>query len=234
MIVFPKNWYQDYKKVADPNYVYDITETLKDILSSIGVNHLAYSGGIDSTVILAILSSIYDKVYTYTISSRPDHPDVVHAKIGASFFNSTHTEFIVKPTQHDNDKFMGDNAVRQLFENVENYTDSIICCDGIDEFMCGYYDHMSGGLPTYYDYIDKLLPLHFVPLNISSKNVKVYIPYLDKSLIMLYKYIPIESKVDKYCRKKIMVKIAESLLVPTEIINRNKYGFCDAFREVNK
>lgn len=42
------------------------------------------------------------------------------------------------------------------------------------------------------------------------------------------------AKVDRNTRKKLMVKTAEYLEVPREIIERNKYGFCDAFRAANK
>ena len=41
--------------------------------------------------------------------------------------------------------------------------------------------------------------------------------------------VQIRAKVDYTNTKKIMTKIAKHLNVPDKFINRNKYGFCDAF-----
>jgi asparagine synthetase B (glutamine-hydrolysing) len=236
MIVYPDNWKKDYSGYSD--YDIDIGPivelVLKDAIRYINVNHLAYSGGIDSTVMLALLRQIYSKVHTYTISSRKDHPDAAFARLGSEKYETDHHEFIVEPTKVETDKFMGDNAVRQFFENVSEHTDKIITCDGVDEFMCGYYDHMDGTQETYERYLRQLTPNHLIPLNDASKDIRVYVPYLDRGMMYIYRNIPLDAKVDGTTRKKIMVKIAEYLEVPREIIERNKYGFCDAFREEDK
>ncbi|GAJ00019.1 unnamed protein product, partial [marine sediment metagenome] len=36
-------------------------------------------------------------------------------------------------------------------------------------------------------------------------------------------------KVDRKCRKKLMVEIAKGK-IPNEVINRRKYGFCDVLK----
>lgn len=236
MIVYPDNWKKDYGYYAD--YDIDVApiveRIIKDVIRYINVNHLAYSGGIDSTIMLAILRQIYKKVYTYTISSRGDHPDILFARFGSVRYDTEHHEFIVEPTNVETDKFNGDNAVRQFFENVSKHTDKIITCDGVDEFMCGYYAHRDCTKETYEYFLNALTPNHLIPLNDASKDVKVYVPYLDRGMMYIYRNIPLDAKVDEINRKKIMVKIAEYLGIPREIIERNKYGFCDAFREVNK
>ncbi len=236
MIVYPKNWKKDYINYAD--YDMDVgpvvERLLKDVIYYINVNHLAYSGGLDSTIMLALLKQTYKTVHTYTISSRDDHPDVLFARFGSEKYETTHHEFIVEPTKADTDKFNGDNAVRQFFENVSEYTNKIITCDGVDEFMCGYYDHMNGTQKTYEHYLSRLTPDHLIPLNDASKKVRVYVPYLDGGMIYVYRSIPLAAKADENNRKKLMVRIAQYLGVPREIIERNKYGFCDAFRETDK
>lgn len=240
MIIYPKDWKKDYGTLAEPRFDVDgiidvvpLIDLLYDILYDIDVRHIAYSGGIDSTVILCLLSHLFEDVSTYTISSREDHPDVLSARLGSERYGTKHHEFIVEPNIDVSDRFLGDNAVRQLFESVQDYTDEIICCDGIDEFMCGYYDHQQHE-GVYAAYLERLLPDHLVPLNNSSKYTKVYLPYLDNDLIDMYREIPLSDKVDSRNRKKIMIEIANYLKIPKEFVNRNKYGFCDAFRKEDK
>ncbi len=238
MIVYPYNWEKDYSDYADADYDIDVApiveRILKDVIYYINVNHLAYSGGIDSTIMLAILKQTYKVVHTYTISSRENHPDVLFARLGSEFYDTAHHEFIVEPATLEADENLGDNAVRQFFENVSKHTNKIITCDGVDEFMCGYYAHRDCTKETYEYFLNELTPNHLIPLNDASKNVRVYVPYLDRGLVYIYRNIPLNAKVDEINRKKIMVKIAEYLKVPREIIERNKYGFCDAFRKEDK
>lgn len=232
MIVYPENWRIEYEKLAfvggfaDVD-VLDIIDVLYGVLKKINVNHLAYSGGIDSTIILCLLDKIFDNVFTYTISSEEDHPDVRFARYGSVKYNSKHREFIVKPTHEETDEFTGDNAVRQFFELVE--TNEIICCDGIDEFMCGYYKHRDLKYDTYKHFLSRLVPGHLTPLNNNSKKVKVYLPYLDHNVVNIFKDLPLAKKVDSDNRKKIVCDIARHLGISEKIITRNKYGFCDAF-----
>jgi len=242
MIVYPKNWQRNYKKSSSFHFdLREIISKLCSILKKIEVSHIAYSGGIDSTIILHLLSAIHREslfmdmgIHTYTIASREDHPDVQFARKSSKIYGTIHHEFIVKPTHVETDKFKGDNAVRQLFELVSKFTNRIISCDGIDEFMCGYYDHQEDTANKYRYYLGKLLPNHLIPLNNASKNIKVYLPYLDDGLIDIYREIPLAAKIDSKYRKKPMIEIAKYLSIPNEFIDRNKYGFCDAFIEKNK
>jgi len=235
MIKYPEKWKINYEDILPltPSATVNIPKIITSIckvLSDINIKHLAYSGGIDSTIILCLMNILFDNVSTYIISSRKSHPDVIYAKTGSSFYKSHHHEFIVEPIDGT-----GDDAVKQLFKKVSKYTKSIITCDGIDEFMCGYYKHMdSPDLETYNRYISQLLPNHLVPLNKNSKDVKVYLPYLDKDIIDIFSSIPLDKKIDSENRKKVVVEIARHLGIPDGIITRNKYGFCDAFLEKDK
>jgi len=240
MIVFPKEWKKDYTNyIHYPNlkiFAGYLLELIKIVVEEIKVPHLAYSGGIDSMIMLNIMTTTYsnDKVHTYTISSREDHPDVQFARKGSKLYNTTHHEFVVEPTYVETDKFEGDNAVRQMFELLSGFTDKIICGDGIDEFMCGYYGHLGASEVSYKHYISKLVPDHLVPLHEASKNVEVYLPYLDPYLVESMCDIDLHYKVDDSNRKKIIILMAEMLGIPEEFINRNKYGFCDAFLDKDK
>lgn len=240
MIVYPKKWQLEYCNL----YTYEnnnnvdilkIINMLEDILIAINIRHIAYSGGVDSTIILCLMSQLFDNISTYTISCRKDHPDVKFASIGSKLYKSNHHEFIIgEEYKQDGDRDFGDNAVRRFFELSSKYIDKIICCDGIDEFMCGYYKHQDESEDTYRYYLSRLTPDYLVPLNKNSKNIKVFLPYLNKNLLDLIGIIPLNKKVDGTNRKKIIMKIADYLNIPKEISRRNKYGFCDAFIEKNK
>jgi hypothetical protein len=93
---------------------------------------------------------------------------------------------------------------------------------------------MNESTETYEFYLSRLYPDHLVPLNRNSAGVEVYLPYLDASLIKTYRQIPLFRKVSEIERKIVMKELARNLKIPNEIINRNKYGFCDAFLTKNK
>jgi len=237
MIVYPSDWEKEYEKYG--SYYFNPSELLNKlylILKTINVPHLGYSGGIDSTIMLDVMAATYSdrKVHTYIIASREDHPDVQFARKGSKIYNTIHHEFIVEPTHKKTDRFEGDNAVRQLFELLPKFTDKIICCDGIDEFMCGYYNHQHKTASNYKHYLSNLVINQLIPLNHASKDIEIYLPYLDNQLIDIYRKIPLTDKVDSKHRKKPMIEIAKHLGILDEFINRNKYGFCDAFIEKNK
>ncbi len=236
MIIYPKNWRINYEKLCLSEsslggfeIIDDLIVILYDVLRSMNVRHLAYSGGIDSTIILHVLSDIFKDVSTYTISCREDHPDVLFAREGNEIYKSDHHEFIIEPTHAESDEFIGDNAVRQLFELVAEFTEEIICCDGIDEFLCGYHRHKDLLEDTYKYFLTRLLPDHLIPLDKNSNNVKVYLPYLDERIININKDIPLYKKVDHKNRKKIIIEVAKRLGISKKFFNRHKYGFCDAF-----
>lgn len=243
MIVYPKNWRMDYgalhpgKSVAPD--IPKIIDHLKNVIAGMDIRHLAYSGGIDSTIMLRLMNEVFaagsnssKDICTHTISNRESHPDVIYARVGSSFYKSFHHEIIVDPTDSDNP---GEDAVRQLFSKIWNCTGGVICCDGIDELMCGYYTHMKNPTLEQYQYhLSRLLPDHLEPLDKNSGNVKVYLPYLNEDVVSIFNSIPLSEKIDSENRKKVVVDIARCLEIPEGIISRNKYGFCDAFLSEDK
>lgn len=240
MIVHPKSWNKDYGILSFPINVIEkvdvetIVEQLLKVITNLNVNHLSYSGGVDSTILLCLMTKVFDAVHTYTISSMDTHQDVLFAKKGSVLFDSIHHEFIVVPVNKETDMFKGDNAVRQLYENIVSYTDKMICGDGIDEFMCGYHKHKDLKFDTYKYFLSDLLSGHLLPLNLNSGSVKVFLPYLDDGLINKWRSIPLTTKVDGFNRKKFISKIAQYLGIPNDIIFRHKYGFIDAFGNKDK
>jgi len=194
---------------------------------------------------------IYATVEVFTIGSSDDHPDIRYAKeIVGNFEKEMNRQprfplplcCLIKhriyiPTKEEirgepsyGKDVEGDKATRLFYRFVRKYTDTIISGDGADEFMAGYYDHQNHpNEETYYGHIRQLQKRQLVPLNGNSGNVRVYLPYLDKSLLYLLCQIPLAEKVNRNERKILIVKMAKGK-IPDSIINRRKIGFCDVLR----
>jgi len=231
MIVYPKNW----KDIGNKIKLEKISDILSQIISKIPCDCLAFSGGLDSSLLLYFMAKVHRRITAFTIGLSEDHPDIVNSRLLAGKYSKVrHRVFI--PTQSEIRKekragdLEGDNAVRLFYKFVNRYTDGIISGDGLDEFMCGYYRHQSEPSEgTYYNFIRRLQKEHLIPLNENSGQVRVYLPYLDNRLISAFSQIPIAEKVDKKKRKRIINLIAKGK-VPDCIISRWKYGFCDSFK----
>ena len=222
MIVFPDDW----KRVGQPISLLKIENTILEILSEIDCNSLALSGGVDSSLLLYYMKKINKKVVAFTMGNSMDHPDVVYAKMAVESIDRSIAHRIFIPDISTKAKA---NSVYGLFYKfVSEFTDRMVAGDGIDEFACGYYPHQnSPRQSTYYNLLRRLLPEHLLPLNRDSRGVKVYLPYIDKRMIFLLSQIPIYDKVDSKERKKIIMALAKDK-VPQAILDRWKYGFCDA------
>lgn len=237
MIIYPKDW----ARIGQPIELKEIEDTILQILSEINCPYLSFSGGLDSSLMLYFMLKSYRQVETFTIGISELHPDIKYSKLIvnklSTFGDIKHKIYIPNQEEIEIEKqstdFEGDEAVRLFYKFVGKYTNEIISCDGIDEYMCGYYDHQKNPTEeTYYNYIRRLQKEQLIPLDKNSGKVKVYLPYLDNRLYLLLSQIPISEKVDSGYRKKIMVQMAKGK-IPDEIINRRKYGFCDVFRIKN-
>ena len=232
MIVYPINWME----VGKPITVKDIELGIMKVLSELSCNCLALSGGLDSSLMLYFMLERHMHVRTFTIGLSEDHPDIKYAQLVADSFDGVSHNYYI-PTQDEieaeeqPEDLEGDAAVRLFYKFVgASYTPGIVACDGIDEFMAGYYAHQKDpSEATYFSFIRQLQREHLAPLNKNSGKVDVYLPYLDSRLISLYSQIPLSEKVDGGARKKFMVRMAEGK-IPDQIIKRRKIGFCDALK----
>ncbi len=223
MITYPKNW----QEVGQPINYQRIQDTLCLALSEIGCGNLSLSGGLDSSYMLYCMVQVFESsnIHTYTVVGGEDHPDYIYAKMVAEHFSVGWHPWILPAGDYSN----GDLAIGAFYEHLVSLgVQEIIACDGIDEFMCGYYSHQN--YPTeefYYRCLNALLEEHFRPLDKRSSSIKVCLPYLDERLVTLYAQIPVSEKVAPDMRKRVMVSLAREK-IPEEIIERRKYGFCDA------
>jgi asparagine synthetase B (glutamine-hydrolysing) len=220
MVKFPGLWRRIGKRVGGD----DISRAVLRCIGKLHVRNLSLSGGIDSTLLLYFMTrKLGPPIHCYTIALDEDHPDYRHAKMAADYFGAEFHPYFLGETTN------GEESVRTFYERLstDGVTD-IIAGDGIDEFSCGYYSHQKDqSEQNYISWIRRLNTEQLVPLNKNSGGVHVYLPYLSPEVVMLLSLIPHFEKVDSSCRKKIIVEMATGN-IPEKIINRWKFGFCDA------
>jgi len=232
MIVAPQYW----RTICEPIGLVEIENTILAILKEVNCKNLALSGGVDSVLILSLMVAAFGNanIHCYNIACSHDHPDYVYSEIAARHFrvDLIHWNMSQRRLKKEVNGYPGDEIVMEFFRWIyeDRKVREIITCDGADEFNAGYYAHM--GSPTeevYYNFIHRLQEEQLIPLNNNSGKVKVILPYIFREVILLWAQIPLSQKVDGQNRKKIILELARRQGVPEEIINRRKYGFCDAF-----
>jgi len=228
LIVYPKNW----KTVGQKITLKQIEDTIRIVLEEIDCQCLALSGGIDSSLLLYFMRQLYftEKIKCFTIACSKNHPDYIFSNLVCRHLK-IENEIYIPDSKLISEDIQGDNIVEAFYEYLDKKgIKRIIAGDGVDEFNCGYYDHLHDpSEKTYYDYIRRLQKEQLEPLNKNSGNIEVCLPYIDDRLILLFSQIPIFDKVDNVNRKKILIELAIGKL-PGEIIYRRKYGFCDAMK----
>lgn len=236
MIVFPQNWARVGRHIG----IKEIDYTLNSVIWNIDCNALSFSGGLDSSLLLYHMCMVRlpmtvdwtpIPIKVFTAARSKTHPDVIFAKMAVKYFRDKFEHIDLKHYILYIEKKDKRDGIKLFYEYIAKCTDGIITGDGIDEFMCGYYDHQSNHIllekeRIYYYHIRGLQKDHLIPLNENSGKVRVYLPYIDESLIALYSQIPLSGKVDSVTRKKVMVAMAKGK-IPDEILLRRKYGFCD-------
>ena len=221
------------KKLLE-NIKNSISETIKE--KKIGV---AFSGGVDSTLISKICSEMNYDVTLLTIGFPESH-DILFAKhvneylkyphhileISSSDFpaiSSKVNQTIKTDNLSWNENCIAFHYVSKLAKRLD--LDTVITANGVDELFCGYNayrDAFSGGESQINELMNSKLDneLHMmkaVNLVSSEFGVKILQPLLSPDFIEYAKTIPISEKIhdseDLY-RKHIIRKLASEIKVP--------------------
>ena len=111
------------------------------------------SGGIDSSLVLALLREVYSKVpiSTFTLAKSKDYPDMVFAHNIADLFETEHNEIILSNEEYSKflDEynevkrydFKGDINVYILCYFAKAFSSTIVTGDGGDECFGGFWLH---------------------------------------------------------------------------------------------
>lgn len=111
------------------------------------------SGGIDSSLVLALIKKEYPEVpiHTFSLARSYDYPDLVFAREVAELFGTNHHEKIVSSSELEEysreydrirqSSFRGDINVFILCTLARNYSKVIVTGDGGDECFGGYWLH---------------------------------------------------------------------------------------------
>ena len=111
------------------------------------------SGGIDSSIVLALLRKVYPQVpiSTFTLARSEDYPDIIFSRKIADLFNTEHNEIILSNEEYSkflNEynkvkryDFKGDVNVYILCHFAKAFSNIIVTGDGGDECFGGYWLH---------------------------------------------------------------------------------------------
>jgi len=114
---------------------------------------LLLSGGIDSSLVLALFRKVYPQVpiYTFTLAKSKNYPDIVFAREIAYLFGTEHHEVIISDETYRNFlseyektkqySFKGDINVYILCSLAKTFSAAIVTGDGGDECFGGYWLH---------------------------------------------------------------------------------------------
>jgi len=111
------------------------------------------SGGIDSSLVLALIKKAYREIsiHTFSLASNENYPDLAFAHEVAEMFGTNHHEIILSNSEYEEfereyDKvkeynFKGDVNVYILCSIASKYSRVIVTGDGGDECFGGYWLH---------------------------------------------------------------------------------------------
>ena len=224
------------KRISDLNSAINdsVYEIGNSILKKQDRIHLAYSGGVDSTILLTTFLEQGFPVTAHTIANKKTHPDMSCAnRFSLELINCgknvLHKKYLIKESLEKIKKAnkileaefgeRGDKSENyyELFNTIKSETSTLVCGDCIDELFGGYYPHQNPiNLPEY----DETKTL--------DKNREVALKYFMASLIS--NHLKISNVVSThfginillpYGDEKVM-KVAENFSVDELIDNENR------------
>lgn len=224
----------DTSKKLFENIKNSISETVK--VKKIGI---AFSGGVDSTLISKICSDMNFDITLLTIGFAESH-DILFAKKVNEFLKYPHHVLEIDPDTFSsislkinqmiktdnlswNENCIAFHYVSKLANSLD--LDTVITANGIDELFCGYNAYreaFSGGESqinkVMISKLDNELKMMKAVNQVAAEfGVKILQPLLSEKFIEYAKTVPISEKIhdsDDLYRKHIVRKLASQVNVP--------------------
>ena len=212
------------------------------------------SGGLDSSLIAALVSQYYNKpLETYSIG-MPGGEDLRYARLVSEHIGSKHTEIIISE-----EEFF--RAIPEVIKVIESYDTTTVRAsvgnylvskfisensnakvifngDGSDELTGGYlYFHSAPDVFAFDCEVKRLLnDIHLFDVlrsdkSISSNGLEPRTPFLDRDFVQSYLSIPLKfrynpNKIEKWLLRQ-SVSVMNNNLLPHEVLWRIKEAFSD-------
>ena len=235
-----------------------IEATEKRLMSERPVGCLL-SGGLDSSVIAAILAKRVENLKTFSIGFSSDSTDLKYARLVANHLNTDHSEIIIpyekalsaipeviKATETtDITTIRASVGMYLLSEWIKQNTDITVLYsgEGSDELFCGYlYFHNAPDNKTLEQESKRLVnELHLYDVLRADRTTAVHglelrVPFLDKKVVQFAMSLVGEVRTPKNVKnmEKIFLRQAFSDMLPEKVVWRRKEGFSDGVSNLEK
>lgn len=222
---------------------------LKSMDRRISNNNLKFgvwlSGGLDSSIIAALLREFTDKVYTYSVGFE-NSPDLLSARKVADYLGTRHREYILNSEELFNSvprviyhlesfdaPLVRSSLGNMIVSKISASSDVVFSGEGGDELFAGYdyFLEFSSSKIIQQELIKAINNLHNTALQrvdriANAYSISIKLPILDESLLDFVLRISPKMKVrkDKNVGKYILRKVASRYL-PRVITWRDKDKF---------
>jgi len=203
------------------------------------------SGGIDSSIVAALLKEFTDKVYTYSVGHEGS-PDLEAAKVVSDYLGTTHTECILNTEElfanipkaiYHLESFdaplVRSTLGNMIVSKISAPSDIVFSGEGGDELFAGYnyFLEYNSSKVIQKECVNAINSLHNTALQrvdrtSNAYGVNIKLPMLDENLLDYVLKIPSKNKVrkDKNTGKYILRQVAAKYL-PYDIAWRSKDKF---------
>lgn len=203
------------------------------------------SGGLDSSIVAALLKEFSERIYTYSVGIE-DSPDLCSAREVASYLGTRHTEYklnieelflsipkVIYHLESFDAPLVRSSLGNIIASKISASSDVVFSGEGGDELFAGYkyFLEFDSSRIIQQELVNAINSLHNTALQrvdriANAYSVNVKLPILDESLLNFVLRIHPKNKVrkDKNISKYILRKVASKYL-PESITWREKDKF---------
>jgi len=216
------------------------------------------SGGLDSTLVCAIVKKLYDKpLNTYSIGLK-GATDLKYAQIASDYLGTNHTTI-----ELEEQDFL--NAIKETIYVIESYDtttvrasvgnylvskyikehsdDTVLFCGDVSDEIFGSYRGftLAPNDVQFKNENEKMLKnIHYFDVlrsdrSISSASLEARVPFSDKDLVNFVMSLPPQYKMfNKDVMEKMILRKAFDGYLPDELLYRRKEAFSDGVSSVER